>query len=345
VGVLDDFFEVGGHSLAAVRLVGRVNGAFRAVLPVSALLHARTVRGMAEALRDGGACTAPSPLVPIRPGGSRPPFFCVHAAAGSVLPYLPLADALGPDQPFYGLEALPRADGEATVEEMAAEYLRAVRAVRLAGPYRLGGWSVGGVIAFEMARRLHAAGEEVELLALLDSYPPLGTQYFHVPGEAGLLAFLAHDLGYPRAELPALEERLAAEVPAGRGEALATALAERVPAAAGLGAAELRERAEAYGRTLRAAAGYRPSAYPGPVTLLLAAEGPGGPGDPRLGWSGLTPLPLEVRTAPGDHHGMLAGANAHALAALLDPLLRQPPREPATAPRAPAPAETIDVSR
>ncbi|HLL47332.1 MAG TPA: amino acid adenylation domain-containing protein, partial [Longimicrobiaceae bacterium] len=103
VGVLDDFFEVGGHSLAAVRLVGRVNGAFRAALPVSALLHARTVRGMAEALRDGGACTAPSPLVPIRPGGSRPPFFCVHAAAGSVLPYLPLADALGPDQPFYGL--------------------------------------------------------------------------------------------------------------------------------------------------------------------------------------------------------------------------------------------------
>jgi thioesterase domain-containing protein len=300
---------------------------------------------MAEALREGGAGAGPSPLVPLRSGGSRPPFFCVHAAAGTVLPYLPLADAMGADQPFYGLEALPRAGGETTVEEMAAEYLRAVRAVRPAGPYRLGGWSVGGVVAFEMARRLHEAGEEVELLALLDSYPPLDGRYGGEPGEAELLAFLARDLGYPRAELPALEGRLAGEAPAGRAEALAAALAERVPAAAALGAAELRERAEVYGRTLRAAAGYRPSAYPGRITLLLAAEGPGGPGDPRLGWSGLTPLPLEVRTAPGDHHGMLTGANAPALAALLDPLLRPPPREPATALHAPTPAETIHVSR
>jgi thioesterase domain-containing protein/acyl carrier protein len=345
VGALDDFFEIGGHSLAAVRLVARVNDAFGAALPVSLLLHARTVRGMAEALREGGAGTAPSPLVPIRPGGSRPPFFCVHAAAGTVLPYLPLADALGPDQPFYGLEALPRDGGEAGVEEMAAEYVRAVRAVQPAGPYRLGGWSVGGVIAFEMARRLQAAGEEVELLALLDSYPPLDGRYLDVPGEAGLLCFLAHDLGYPRAELPALEERLAGHAPAGRAEALVAALAERVPAAAGLGAAELRGRAEAYGRILRAAAAYRPAPYAGRVTLLLAAEGPGGPGDPRLGWSCLTPLPLDVRTAPGDHHGMLAGANALALAALLDPVLRPQPWEPAAASRAPAPPATIETPR
>ncbi|MEW5926223.1 MAG: amino acid adenylation domain-containing protein [Gemmatimonadota bacterium] len=341
VGALDDFFEVGGHSLAAVRLVARVNDAFGAALPVSALLHARTVRGMAEALREGGAGTAPSPLVPIRPGGSRPPFFCVHAAAGTVLPYLSLADALGPDQPFYGLEALPRAGGETSVEAMAEEYARAVRAVRPAGPYRLGGWSVGGVIAFEMARQLEAAGEEVELLALLDSYPPLDGTYGAEPGDVELLAFLARDLGYPRAELPALEERLAGEAPAGRAEALAAALAERVPAAAGLGAAELRERAEAYGRTLRAAARYRPAPYAGRVTLLLAAEGPAGPGDPRLGWSRLTPLPLDVRTAPGDHHGMLAGANAPALAALLRPR----PWEPVSASRAPAPAEMIEITR
>ncbi|HEU0076849.1 MAG TPA: hypothetical protein VFQ76_04315, partial [Longimicrobiaceae bacterium] len=119
---------------------------------------------------------------------------------------------------------------------------------------------------------------------------------------------------------------------------------ERVPAA-GLGAAELGERAEAYRRTLRAAAGYRPAAYAGRIALFLAAEGPGGAGDPRLGWSGLTSLPLEVRTAAGDHHGMLAGANARALAALLDPFLPAPRREPATATRAGAPAGTIDVSR
>ena len=338
-GVLDDFFEVGGHSLAAIRLVARVGDAFGVPLPVSLLLRARTVRGMAEALRDRGDGAAPSPLVPLRAAGSRPPFFCVHAAAGTVLPYLPLADALGPDQPFYGLEALPGA-GEAGVEEMAAEYLRAVRAVRPAGPYRLGGWSVGGVIAFEMARQLHAAGEEVELLALLDSYPPLGGEYRAEPGDTELLLFLARDLGYPRAELAALGERLAGHAPAERPERLAAALAERVPEAAP-GAAELRERAEAYRRTLHAAAGYRPAAWAGRATLVLAAEGPGGPGDPRLGWSALTPLPPEVRTAPGDHHGMLAGANARALAALLDPLLR----EPVIAPRAPAPAETVDVSQ
>ncbi|HEX7240246.1 MAG TPA: amino acid adenylation domain-containing protein, partial [Longimicrobiaceae bacterium] len=333
VGVRDDFFDLGGHSLSAIRLVARVNEAFGVALPTAALLRARTVRELAEVLREHGAGAAASALVPIQPHGSRPPLFCVHAAAGTVLQYLPLAERLGPDQPLYGLEALPRAAGaDVELEELAAEYVEAVLAARPEGPFRLGGWSLGGVIAFEMARQLRARGEEVDLLLLLDAFPPLDGQYRGEPDPLELLLFLAHDLGYPRGELEALGERLAARSPKERPEWLAEELRARVPDLAGTGAEEVRERAEGYRRNLAAAARYRPAPYEGRTVLVRAAEGPPEAADPRLRWSELVTTPPEVRTVAGDHYGMLAGESARALALLLEPWLGP------TAPPAPIPA-------
>ncbi|HEX2091249.1 MAG TPA: amino acid adenylation domain-containing protein, partial [Longimicrobiaceae bacterium] len=322
VGVLDDFFDVGGHSLTAIRLIARVGDAFGTTLPVSVLLHARTVRELAAVLRERGAGVPASPLVPLQPGGTRPPLFCVHAAAGTVLQYLLLAGHLAPDQPLYGLEALPRPGVEADLEELAAEYLAAIRAVQPAGPYRLGGWSLGGLFAFEMARQLLARGEEVELLALLDSYPPLGDQYRSAPDEAELLLFLAHDLGYPSGALHGLAELLAGHAPGERLERLAEVLRSRVPALAEIDAAQLRDRAEGYRRNLSAAARYRPGPYAGRITLLRAAQGPAAPEDPRLRWRELTPFPLEVHTVEGDHYTILTGENARALARILEERLR-----------------------
>ncbi|HSN86986.1 MAG TPA: thioesterase domain-containing protein, partial [Thermoanaerobaculia bacterium] len=132
-----------------------------------------------------------SPLVPIQPEGSAPPFFCVHPSGGSVLCYLDLARLLGTGQPFYGLQGPdPRSGREPfeRIEEMAAVYLAAIREGGFQGPWRLGGYSFGGCVAFEMARQLVAAGEEAPFLALLDTRAPLGLDQ---QPEGGLVADLA----------------------------------------------------------------------------------------------------------------------------------------------------------
>ncbi|HEU0078664.1 MAG TPA: amino acid adenylation domain-containing protein, partial [Longimicrobiaceae bacterium] len=159
VGVRDDFFEMGGHSLLAVRLVARVETVLGARLPLTTLFAAPTIEALALVLREGTADGGASPLVPVRASGERAPLFFVHPVGGDVLCYAPLARHLDAGQPFYALRSRGLDGGEpprATVEAMAADYLDAMRAVQPRGPYRLGGWSMGGVVAWEMARRLEA---------------------------------------------------------------------------------------------------------------------------------------------------------------------------------------------
>src|SRR6185369_10595944 len=125
------------------------------------------------AMLDTQSGSASSSLVPIQPSGSLPPFFCVHAVGGNVLEYYDLAKHLGTDQPFYGLQSrgLTGDSPDSRIEDMAAHYLKELRKVQPAGPYFLGGRSLGGIIAYEMACRLRAHGDDVAMLALLDSYP------------------------------------------------------------------------------------------------------------------------------------------------------------------------------
>jgi len=172
VGVHDNFFELGGHSLIAVRLFALMETEFGQRLPLATLFRAPTVAQLA-AMLDTESGSASSSLVPIQPSGSLPPFFCVHAVGGNVLEYYDLAKHLGTDQPFYGLQSrgLTGDSPDNRIEDMAAHYLKEMRKVQPAGPYFLGGRSLGGIIAYEMACRLRAHGDEVAMLALLDSYP------------------------------------------------------------------------------------------------------------------------------------------------------------------------------
>ncbi len=167
-----NFFELGGDSIAAMSLLARIVQETGHNVPVAGLLKAPTVALLALALRQESDGASWSPMVPIQTEGSKPPFFCVHPAGGNVLCYLRLSQYLGKDQPFYGLQA-QGIDGLreplCEVETMAAEYVEAVRRVQPHGPYALGGWSFGGVAAYEMGQRLLADGEEVRLLAILDS--------------------------------------------------------------------------------------------------------------------------------------------------------------------------------
>ncbi|PYS74748.1 MAG: non-ribosomal peptide synthetase [Acidobacteria bacterium] len=150
IGVDENFFELGGHSLLAVKLFAEVEKSFGKNLPLATLFQAPTVRQLARVLHDEGWQTAWSSLVMIQPGGARTPFFCVHAAGGNVLEYQELARMLGPDQPFYGLQA-KGLDGKSqphtNIKDMAAHYLKEMREIQPEGPYMIGGRSSGGTIA------------------------------------------------------------------------------------------------------------------------------------------------------------------------------------------------------
>ncbi len=191
VGVEDSFFDLGGHSLIAVRLFAMIKKAFRVDFPISILFEAPTISACAQLIVDqvGDASTADEPsrviaprrrfthLVPMHEGegGPRQPFFLVAGMFGNVLNLRHLANLLGGDRPFYGMQArglFGDAEPHMTLQEAARDYIAEMRLVQPQGPYLLGGFSGGGLTAWEMSRQLEAAGDEVSILVLLDTPLP-----------------------------------------------------------------------------------------------------------------------------------------------------------------------------
>jgi amino acid adenylation domain-containing protein len=178
VGVRDNFFDLGGHSLLAVQLMAQIQQQFGKNLPLATLFQDPTIEQLAGILCQQTDSLSWSPLVAIQLGGSKRPFFCVPGAGGNVIYFYHLARHLGSDQPFYSLQ--PRGlDGKSEphtrVEDMAAYYIEALQAVQPQGPYLLGGHSLGGWVAFEMAQQLLHQGHEVALVAILDTTAPVPT--------------------------------------------------------------------------------------------------------------------------------------------------------------------------
>ncbi|MGN6552597.1 MAG: amino acid adenylation domain-containing protein, partial [Verrucomicrobiota bacterium] len=175
MGLNENFFALGGHSLLAVRLLARIEKSLGKKLSVAVLFQNPTIEQLAKLLRDEHPAKAGSAIVEIQAGGTQRPLFLVHGVGGGMFwGYANLARHLGPDQPVFALQSRS-ANGEAefeTIEAMAQSYLENVRAFQPSGPYYLGGYCFGGIVAFEMARRLQQQGEEVALLALINSAPP-----------------------------------------------------------------------------------------------------------------------------------------------------------------------------
>lgn len=173
LGVFDNFFEVGGHSLVAVQVMAQLEKATGQRLPLAALFTYPTVAELALLLGLDGRSVTWDSLVPIKPEGTKMPLYIVHGAGMNVLLFNALARNLDPDQPVYGLQAKGLDGIEeplARIEDMAAHYIAAIRAQNPDGPYALAGYSFGGIIAFEMAKQLLEMGKEIKLLALFDTH-------------------------------------------------------------------------------------------------------------------------------------------------------------------------------
>ena len=320
LGIDEDFFALGGNSLLGVRLLAAVGSRFGRDLDLSRLLQARTVEALAAVLRGddgaGGAGTY-QPQVLLRAGdGGSAPLFLVHPGGGNVLCYEELARHLPGDRPVYGLQARGREAGEEPfedVDEMVDAYLAAVRDLRPRGPYHLAGWSFGGLVAFEMARRLLADGDEVALLALLDTR--LRSGHEERSEEELVEHLLGEELPLPAAEL------------LGEGDA-DVRLRKAVAAAkeAGLLPADYPpEKAhrlfEVRRHNIRMGERWQPAPYPGNVHLLRAEErADEAADDPTFGWEPWAGS-VSVVEVPGNHQSLVRSPHVRTLAKRLGDLL------------------------
>ncbi|HEX7241404.1 MAG TPA: alpha/beta fold hydrolase, partial [Longimicrobiaceae bacterium] len=328
VGVRDDFFALGGHSLLALRLLAAVERLTGRRVPLATLLVGPTVEGLARAVRAEAALPAAGSLVPIQPAGCEPPIFFVHAAGGNVVSYAALARHLGVDQPFYalqsrGVEAEERP--HLRVEDMAADYLVQLRAVQGRGPYRLGGWSMGGLVAFEMARLLDAAGEEVELVALLDSRIHREASSPVDPDSHGALAgFLLH-LGLTGEQIARAAEGAGTLGPRERLQRAweAARAADVVPG--DLEFARFERLWSVFRANVGAAAAYRPQPCAADLLLVLAEERAAPAAGEVARWEELTSGSVRSAITPGDHFSLVREPQVREVAALIADAL-QPAR-------------------
>jgi acyl carrier protein len=170
IGIRDNFFHLGGHSLLAARLIARIEQVFGKKISLSALFAGPTIEDLTRVLQEQIQASPRSPLIPVQITGSKKPFFFLHGDwTGGAYYCFTLARQAGPDQPFYVLEPFVFDDQEIpTIESLAASYLKLIRSVQPEGPYNLGGYCNGGVIAYEIAQQLQKQGEQVDFLVLVD---------------------------------------------------------------------------------------------------------------------------------------------------------------------------------
>jgi amino acid adenylation domain-containing protein len=344
VGIYDNFFDLGGNSLLTVRLLEQIHKQFERDLPLSTIFLNPTIESFANSLCQETDSLSWSPLVAIQPAGSNPPFFCVHPIFGVVFPYYELAHHLGINQPFYGLQPIG-IDGETPltrIEEMAAHYIEALRKVQPKGPYYLGGWSFGGWIAFEMAQQLEKSGDEVALLAVLDTLAPIksnipdfgnGLKFLFTtvaryiwsfffdylrlitaPSKNKIKSLIFRLPNFPKF-IQWLETNLFSHFLLGEAAIVNLMPESRLRI---LNELTIRPMLRVFYANNQAVINYVPQVYPKRITLLrTAVQSSIAEQDLSMGWNQLAVEKTEIHTIPGNHLTMLRKPHIQILAAQL----------------------------
>lgn len=321
IGRHDKFFDLGGNSLLAVRVFIEIEKQFGRHLPLAALFNAPTIADLALIIEQAQPDGVPwSSLVRIQPEGTKPKFFCVHGAGGNVMLYLALVRRLGTDFPFYGLHS-QGLDGKITplqtIEEMAAHYVGEIQQLQPRGPYYVGGYCMGGIIALEMARILRAKGEEIALVALLDTYN--FTRALPTSRWLDVAQRIKFHLGNFVSLKPALmKSYLREKIRVARDGELANVLNSRPK----LKPHERETIGRSALRTIQAtndeaAERYQPKPYAGQVTLFNPRINYTKFPDDHMGWDGVVLGGIDIVRLPMNPHAMLVEPSVEFLAVKL----------------------------
>jgi thioesterase domain-containing protein len=324
--VTDNFFELGGHSLQMIMLVARVEERLGKRVAMAELFDNATIEHLAGLIGHGKENLLQSLIVPLHSEGTWPPLFGPHASGGNVWCYKELVQHLGDEQPFFGIHPREPENGlvyQNEIEQMAADYVQAIRGFQPAGPYWLAGWSMGGVIAFEMARQLQQQQQEVALLALIDSSAPQGEEA--EVNWANLLTIFAFDLGLSEEQfrkpigsaLPQMAQLRQLWVEARRSAV--------VPSEMTL--VEFRKLFDTFKIYTNIIRRYRPGQFNGRLTLFCPEDDveqlifshrlrPASE-DGLKGWGDRATEGVELHTVPGNHFSMLREPNVQTLGARL----------------------------
>jgi amino acid adenylation domain-containing protein len=317
IGVEDDFFALGGHSLMAVRLFDAIAHATGQRLPLSTLFEAPTIAQMTRLLSERWRPAVASALVPLHTRGSLPPLFAIHGHSGEILFYHPLSQRLGAERPFYALQARGR-DGvpaHDTVVGMASEYIEEILKVH-AGPYCIAGFCFGALVAYEMAQQLLARGKQVGFLGLFISYAPeqnfIDRIQIRIDGHLKQLRQMG-----PKAKLELATSNLVTKAQSMLWRTAYQMFRHRLAPSSRLfqNVPEM---------NLQAAKKYSPKPYSGEMTVFLS--GPVPPGfqlDPHLHLDGMHAAGIHLRVVPGDRHSMFQEPHVAVLAEELKKCLRE----------------------
>jgi aspartate racemase len=320
VGIHDSFFDVGGHSLLAVRLFAALEKQSGRRLPLALLFRAPTIAQLADLLDTETETPEWSPVVAIQPSGGNLPLFLIPGAGGSALGFERLAHHLGPDQPVYGIQARGL-DGQQAphtrIEDMAACYVDALREVQPHGPYFLVGYSAGGLVAFEMARQLHADGQQVGLVGLLDAF---GGNHYSLPLPSRLARWGRFQLRRIKRHARAFAQARGSWEKLGYLGQKSRSRLRRMTDSPYTRAAMDEDQMPPAMRNIQESAElaetrYVPQVYPGRLTLFRAAEQPLTYDQaPEEGWKEIAAGGVDIRQVPGTHYTMLSEPNVAVLA-------------------------------